>query len=86
MTTDRPARTIPRPVGRFGAVGVPPERSKDLRKVITRLARLLRVRSELRLPLVILASIGGVILNVLGPRVLGHGTDRDRRGRSQRPA
>ncbi len=69
-----PAASNPRPVGRFGAVGVPPERSKDLRKVITRLARLLG-SARVRLTLVIVASIVGVILNVLGPRVLGRGTD-----------
>jgi ATP-binding cassette subfamily B protein len=69
-----PAANNPRPVGRFGAVGVPPERSKDLKKVVTRLARLLG-SERIRLGIVILASIGGVILNVLGPRVLGHGTD-----------
>jgi ATP-binding cassette, subfamily B, multidrug efflux pump len=69
-----PAASNPRPVGRFGAVGVPPERSKDLRKVVRRLARLLG-SERIRLFAVILASIVGVILNVIGPRVLGHGTD-----------
>jgi ATP-binding cassette subfamily B multidrug efflux pump len=69
-----PAANNPRPVGRFGAVGVPPERSKDVRKVVRRLARLLG-SERMRLAAVILASIAGVILNVIGPRVLGHGTD-----------
>ncbi len=69
-----PAASNPRPVGRFGAVGVPPERSKDLRKVITRLARLLG-SARIRLTFVIIASIVGVVFNVLGPRVLGRGTD-----------
>ena len=53
---------------------MPGERSKDARAVVTRLLRL--VRGELaRLIAVLIASIAGVIFNVLGPRVLGHGTD-----------
>ncbi len=69
-----PAASNPRPVGRFAAVGVPPEKSKDVRKVVARLARLLS-SERARLVVVLLSSIGGVVLNVLGPRVLGHGTD-----------
>jgi ATP-binding cassette subfamily B multidrug efflux pump len=69
-----PAGTGPRPVGRFGSVGVPVERSKDVRSVIKRLARLLSTERP-KLIVVLVASIAGVVLNVIGPRLLGHGTD-----------
>ena len=56
------------------AVGVPGERSKDARAVVARMLRL--IGGELPLLIaVLITSIAGVIFNVLGPRVLGHGTD-----------
>jgi len=63
-----------RPVGRFNAVGVPTERSKDFGSVVGRLARLLSTEKP-RLVMVGVFSVTSVVLNVFGPRVLGHGTD-----------
>ena len=66
-------RNSVRPTGRW-AMGVPGERSKDTRAVVARMLRL--VGGELPwLIAVLVSSISGVIFNVLGPRVLGHGTD-----------
>jgi ATP-binding cassette subfamily B protein len=68
------ARQNVRPGGRWQSAGVPGERSKDARAVVARMLRL--VGGELpRLIAVLIASVAGVIFNVLGPRVLGHGTD-----------
>ena len=63
-----------RPAGRWNAVGVPGERSRDFRAVVMRLGRLLAVE-RVRMVLVLLTSVGGVVANVFGPKVLGHGTD-----------
>jgi ATP-binding cassette subfamily B multidrug efflux pump len=68
----RPEET--RPAGRWNAVGVPGERSRDFRSVVKRLFGLLASESS-KLTLVAITSIGGVVMNVLGPRVLGHATD-----------
>ena len=63
-----------RPAGRWNAVGVPTERTRDFGTVVKRLVRLL-VAERLRLTLVAVTSVGGVVLNVLGPRVLANGTN-----------
>ena len=63
-----------RPAGRWNAVGVPAERSRDFITVVRRLGRLL-VMERTRLALVAVTSVSGVLLNVLGPRVLARGTN-----------
>jgi ATP-binding cassette subfamily B protein len=63
-----------RPVGRFNAIGVPTERSKDFGAAVRRLGRLLSTEGP-TLMLVAVVSVTSVVLNVFGPRVLGHGTD-----------
>ena len=71
-------KTLPptetRPVSRWNAVGVPTERSKDFGAAVRRLGRLLSSEGPI-LVLVLVVSVTSVVLNVLGPRVLGHGTD-----------
>jgi ATP-binding cassette subfamily B protein len=64
----------PRPGGRWVGAGEPTERSKDFGVVVRRLGRLL-AHEKLRVLLVVLSSVTGVVLNVFGPKVLGHGTD-----------
>jgi ATP-binding cassette subfamily B multidrug efflux pump len=68
----RPDET--RPAGRWNAIGVPGERSRDFWAVVARLGRLLAVE-RLRMAIVAVTSVGGVVANVFGPKVLGHGTD-----------
>jgi ATP-binding cassette, subfamily B, multidrug efflux pump len=63
-----------RAAGRFNALGVPTDRSKDFGNTVGRLGRLLS-HERLKLTLTVIASAVGVTLNVFGPRVLGHGTD-----------
>jgi ATP-binding cassette subfamily B protein len=63
-----------RPVGRFNAIGVPTERSKNFGVAVRRLGRLLSSEKG-RLVLVGVMSVGSVAMNVFGPKVLGHGTD-----------
>ena len=63
-----------RPAGRWNAVGVPAERSKQFGIVVKRLLRLL-VAERAKLSLVAVTSVGGVVMNVFGPKVLGHATD-----------
>ena len=63
-----------RPAGRWNSVGVPGERSKDFGAVLRRLGRLL-LGERVKLVLVGITSVTGVILNVFGPKVLGHATD-----------
>jgi ATP-binding cassette subfamily B protein len=78
-----PQRTQPMPPasemrpgagGRFHAVGVPGERSKDLKATAGRLWHRLRPESVGIVAVVVLA-LTSVTLVVLGPRVLGHATD-----------
>ena len=71
---DRVPHTETRAAGRWNAAGVPTERSKDFRTVVGRLARLLAPERP-KLAMVAAFSVTGVVLNVFGPRVLGHGTD-----------
>jgi ATP-binding cassette subfamily B protein len=71
---DKLAPAPPRPGGRWVAAGEPTERSKDFGAVIRRLARLLASEKP-RLILVGITSVTGVVLNVFGPKVLGHATD-----------
>jgi ATP-binding cassette subfamily B multidrug efflux pump len=63
-----------RPAGRFQSVGVPVEKSKDFKAAVRRLAGLLKPERPVLL-FVVAVAIVSATLNVLGPRVLGHGTD-----------
>ena len=63
-----------RAAGRWQAAGIPTEKSKDFRSSVRRLGRLLAPQ---RVVLVVIGLVAAVsaVLNVLGPRVLGRGTD-----------
>ncbi|HMC40424.1 MAG TPA: ABC transporter ATP-binding protein, partial [Acidimicrobiales bacterium] len=79
---DDAARVSPtetRPVGRFNAIGVPTERSKNFGAAVRELGRLLSSERG-RLILVAVLSVGSVVSQVFGPKVLGHGTDLIIRG------
>ncbi len=60
--------------GRWGAGAVPMERSAKFGESVKRLFQVLG-RERIKLALVALFSVGSVILNVSGPRILGHATD-----------
>ena len=63
-----------RAAGRWNSAGVPTEKSKDFGTAVRRLAGLLKPERPI-LVVVALVAIISAVLNVLGPRVLGHGTD-----------
>jgi ATP-binding cassette subfamily B protein len=63
-----------RAAGRWNSAGVPTEKSKDFGTAVRRLGTLLKPERPI-LAFVAVAAITSAILNVLGPRVLGHGTD-----------
>ena len=63
-----------RAAGRWNSAGVPTERSKDFGTTVRRLGHLLSPDRPVLL-IVAVVSITSAVLNVLGPRVLGHGTD-----------
>jgi ATP-binding cassette subfamily B protein len=63
-----------RAAGRWMAAGMPTEKSKNFRSSVKRLSGLLRPQAAILL-IVALAAIFGSLANVLGPRVLGRGTD-----------
>ncbi|MDQ1384281.1 MAG: ATP-binding cassette, subfamily multidrug efflux pump, partial [Actinomycetota bacterium] len=63
-----------RAAGRWNSAGVPGERSKDFKNALRRLIRMLGpMRFVLGIVLIVAAT--SAVLNVFGPRVLGHGTD-----------
>ncbi|MGH9275699.1 MAG: ABC transporter ATP-binding protein, partial [Acidimicrobiales bacterium] len=63
-----------RAAGRFPAMGVPTETSKDFRNSLKRLWGLLTPERPILVLILVLALIA-TVLNSLGPRVLGRGTD-----------
>jgi ATP-binding cassette subfamily B protein len=63
-----------RAAGRWNSAGMPTERSAQFGTSVRRLLQLLRPERPV-LFLVVLTSIASAGLNVLGPRILGHGTD-----------
>jgi len=63
-----------RAAGRWHSAGVPTERSKDFGTALRRLAGLMRPEWPV-LVVVAVVAIGSAVANVLGPLVLGHGTD-----------
>lgn len=68
-----------RAAGRWNSAGVPGERSKDFKSALRRLGRMLGPMWIVLLVVAVIA-IASATLNVLGPRVLGHGTDLIVRG------
>jgi ATP-binding cassette, subfamily B, multidrug efflux pump len=60
--------------GRFGAAGMPAERSKDFRNSTRRLLGQLAPERAGGIAVLVLAFVS-VTLSVIGPKVLGHGTD-----------
>ncbi len=71
-TTGRQARRGP--FGPGGGVGVPAERSDKFGATVRRLGSILGPERA-RLVLVMALAVGGVVLVVLGPRILGQATD-----------
>ncbi|HJR24941.1 MAG TPA: ABC transporter ATP-binding protein [Acidimicrobiales bacterium] len=69
-----PAETRRPQAGGFRAIGVPTERSEDFGAAVRRLWDLLRP-DRARLVLIAAMALTSTVLNVLGPRVLGQGTD-----------
>ena len=63
-----------RAAGRWHSAGVPIEKSKNFKATLQRLTDLLRPERPILIAIVIVA-IASATLNVLGPRVLGRGTD-----------
>src|SRR4051812_17042650 len=63
-----------RAAGRWNTAGIPTEKSKDFGVAVRRLGRLLATE-RLKVSFVAVIAIVSAALNVLGPRVLGHGTD-----------
>jgi ATP-binding cassette, subfamily B, multidrug efflux pump len=63
-----------RAAGRFTAVGMPTEKSKDFGAALRRLLAMLQ-RDRATLLVVIAIAVVSAALNVFGPRVLGHATD-----------
>ena len=63
-----------RAAGRWHSAGVPTEKSKDFRTTVRRLGGLLKPEHGILLVVAVVA-ITSATLNVLGPRVLGRGTD-----------
>src|SRR3954447_9148394 len=63
-----------RPAGRWQSAAMPTERSKNFGAALRRLARMLGAEWAVIAVIAVLAIISATC-NVLGPRVLGHGTD-----------
>ncbi len=63
-----------RAAGRWNSAGVPGERSKDFKNAVRRMGLMLGPM-RIVLGFVAVIAIASVVLNVFGPRVLGHGTD-----------
>jgi ATP-binding cassette subfamily B protein len=63
-----------RAAGRWNSAGVPTERSKDFGVALRRLTIMLGAERYLLAVVVVIGTVSAA-LSVLGPRVLGHGTD-----------
>jgi ATP-binding cassette subfamily B protein len=63
-----------RAAGRWNSAGVPGERSRDFRTALRRLTDMLG-RNWIVLAIVFVLAVASAAFNVIGPRVLGHGTD-----------
>jgi ATP-binding cassette, subfamily B, multidrug efflux pump len=73
---ERPAHVPPPagPMSRMGAFGMPLQHSENSGRTLRRLGARMRPES-LRIVAVLFLSLGGVVLSVLGPRLLGDATD-----------
>ncbi len=75
---DEDLRSVPlaerRPNVRFGAAGMPTERSKDFGTSVRRLGSLLAPERPVLIAVVLIA-LATTALNVMGPRILGRATD-----------
>jgi ATP-binding cassette subfamily B protein len=65
---------LPGAMHRMGAVAMPLEKATDLRRAVRRLASRLRLERA-GVTTILFLAVAGVTSSVLGPRVLGHGTD-----------
>jgi ATP-binding cassette, subfamily B, multidrug efflux pump len=78
LEDDKDIKAVPpeqrRATGRFGSIGVPTDKSKDFSSSVRRLLQLLAPERPLLIAVVLIALVS-TVLNVLGPRVLGRGTD-----------
>jgi ATP-binding cassette subfamily B multidrug efflux pump len=63
-----------RPQGRWNSAGVPGERSKNFSGALRRLGLMLGA-SWVVVGIIIVLAIASATFNVLGPKILGHGTD-----------
>ena len=63
-----------RAAGRWHSAGVPTEKSKDFGAAVRRLSRLLG-REWRTVTAIAVLAVSSTVCNVLGPRVLGRGTD-----------
>jgi ATP-binding cassette subfamily B protein len=81
LESEQPNLAAPetRAAGRWNSAGVPTEKSKDFGNTVRRLGRLFGPDRPI-LIVVAIVAIASAVLNVLGPRVLGHGTDIIYRG------
>ena len=61
-------------VGRWGALGMPAEKTANFRQSVRRLLRMLRLE-RIGFVAVIVLAVVSVTLSVLGPRILGRATD-----------
>ncbi|MEW6472423.1 MAG: ABC transporter ATP-binding protein [Actinomycetota bacterium] len=61
-------------VGRFGAFGMPAEKTANFRQIVERLLAMLR-RERLGLVAVFAFALASIVLYVIGPKVLGRATD-----------
>jgi ATP-binding cassette, subfamily B, multidrug efflux pump len=68
-----------RAAGRWTGAAVPGERSKNFKTALRRLWQMLGAQRVV-LVFIVLLAVSGAVFNVLGPRVLGHGTDLIVRG------
>jgi ATP-binding cassette, subfamily B, multidrug efflux pump len=62
------------PGGRWGSIGMPLERSRNFGKSVKRLLKIVAQRWP-TLIVVFACSITATVLNVMGPKILGHATD-----------
>jgi ATP-binding cassette subfamily B protein len=74
QTQPLPQQRLGSAVGRFGAFGMPAEKTANFRQIVKRMLAMLR-RERLGLVGVFALAVASVVLYVIGPRVLGQATD-----------
>ena len=73
-TAPMPQQRLGSGVGRWGALGMPAEKTANFKQSLRRLLAMLR-RERLGLAAVIALAVTSVTLTVLGPKLLGRATD-----------